>query len=83
MYKVFNDLYHDVVSEVCVDWNQSHKKFQELAQAVTVIYKSRSFYCMSDEETERYQKSTPWYKKDEEEIDISLSDVELKELDEL
>ena len=83
MYKIFNDLYHDVVSEVCVDWNQSHKKFQELCQAVTVIYRSRSFYRMSDEEIERYQKSTPWYKKNEEEVEMSSSDIDLEELEKL
>jgi hypothetical protein len=83
MYKVFNDLYRDVVSEICVDWDQSHKKFQELSQAVTVIYRSRSFHCMSEEEIERHQKSTPWYKKDLEELEIDLPNEDLEELEEL
>jgi hypothetical protein len=83
MYKVFNDLYCDVVSEICVDWDQSHKKFQELSQAVTVIYRSRSFYCMSEKEIERYQKSTPWHKKELDELEIDLPDEDLEELEEL
>jgi len=85
---VFKSLYLDVVSEICVDWKQSHKDFLKLSQGAIVRYRARSYYCMSEEEAERYKKSMPWNKEtkmvgrsSEEQAKIDAEDLaELEDL---
>jgi len=83
MNAVFKSLYLDVVSEICVDWKQSHKDFLKLSQAAIVMYRARSYYCMSEEEAERYKKSMPWYKEEKEEAKMEIEDADLVELEAL
>jgi len=83
MNAVFKKLYLDVVSEICKDWNQSHERFLELSQAAIVVYSARSYYCMSEEEAERYKRSTPWYKEERDEAKIEIDGLDLTELEEL
>jgi len=88
MNAVFRNLYLDVVSEICKDWNQSHERFLEMSQAVIVRYRSVSFYCLTEEESERYKKSMPWNKESkgigrssEEQAKIVADVVELEDLE--